>query len=188
MTTVIGYFRDVHDADRAVKELLEDGAPRDQLSIFSNKDAHGTLNKDGKRVEHHETGAAGGATSGAVIGGAVGVAIGLGLLTIPGIGPVLAAGPLAAALTSGAAGAVAGGVAGGLLGALVDLGVPKDRAERYVEGVKRGGTLVTLRAVSKEGADAAERIMKECGAEDVDEKSDGGERVSRYEDRPRTHY
>jgi hypothetical protein len=76
-----------------------------------------------------------------------GLLVGLGALAIPGIGPVVAAGPLAAALSALAgagAGAVAGGVTGGLLGALMDLGVPRETAEYYAEGVRRGGNLVTI--------------------------------------------
>jgi hypothetical protein len=84
-----------------------------------------------------------------VLGGLAGVLVGLGALAIPGIGPVIAAGPLAAALTglAGAgAGAVAGGVTGGLIGALVDMGVPQETAQYYAEGIRRGGTLVTVRS------------------------------------------
>jgi hypothetical protein len=72
--------------------------------------------------------------------------VGLGALTIPGLGPVLAAGPLAIALSTllgAGVGAAAGGVTGGLLGALIGLGIPEEEAEYYAEGVRRGGVLVT---------------------------------------------
>src|SRR5580693_5972326 len=78
---------------------------------------------------------------GAIAGGAVGVAAGLGMLAIPGVGPVVAAGWLAAL----ASGAVAGGAAGGILGALVESGTTKDNAELYVEALRRGGAIITAR-------------------------------------------
>jgi hypothetical protein len=94
-------------------------------------------------------GAGVGAGIGAALGGIGGLLVGLGALTIPGIGPVLAAGPLAAALggVAGAgAGAIAGGATGGVLGALGDMGVNQEQAGYYAEGVRRGGTLLTVRA------------------------------------------
>ena len=78
---------------------------------------------------------------GAILGGAAGAAAGLGMIAIPGIGPVVAAGWLAAL----AAGAVGGGVAGGLIGALVESGTSKENAQLYAEAVRRGGAIVTAR-------------------------------------------
>ncbi len=83
------------------------------------------------------------------LGALGGLLVGLGALTIPGIGPVIAAGPLAVALstlTGVGVGAVAGGVTGGLLGALIGLGIPEQEAHYYAEGVRRGGVLVTVQA------------------------------------------
>lgn len=173
MSTVIGYFDSWDRADRAVRDLIADGASRDDLSIVANETARPSDRADMSGVKSTEPhGAAAGATTGAVLGGAFGVAIGLGALIIPGIGPILAAGPLASALAGGAAGAAAGGVTGGLLGALVDAGVPKDRAEHYVEGVRRGGVLVTLKAPSEAAAARAERILQTAGANNIDDHSD----------------
>ena len=89
------------------------------------------------RVEGAETGAG----IGAVIGGTAGLLAGLGVLAIPGVGPVVAAGWLIAT----AAGAVAGGATGGIVGALTQAGVGKEDAPVYAEGLRRGGTLVTAR-------------------------------------------
>jgi hypothetical protein len=66
---------------------------------------------------------------------------GLGLLAIPGVGPVVAAGWLVATL----AGAAAGGVTGGAIGALTEAGVGKDEADVYAEGLRRGGAVVSAR-------------------------------------------
>lgn len=166
MTTVVGYFDNWEHADRAVRDLITDGAPRNQISVVTLESATQGKRATGAGDDPHGT--EGGATAGAVLGGAAGLALGLGALVIPGIGPILAAGPLIAALAGGAVGAAAGGIAGGLLGALVDAGVPKERAERYVEGVRQGGVLVTLRAVEHTSAGRAERVLRNAGAVDVD--------------------
>jgi hypothetical protein len=79
---------------------------------------------------------------GAALGGVIGLLVGLAVLAIPGIGPVLMAGPLVAALT----GAGVGAVAGGLVGVLMDAGVPEEDAQNYTDGVRHGGTLVSVHA------------------------------------------
>jgi hypothetical protein len=86
-------------------------------------------------------------------------------LAIPGIGPIVAAGPLAAALAGAGVGAVAGGLIGGLTGA----GVPEEDANYYAESVRRGGTLVTVRA-DESRADEAARIMRNHGAVDIERR------------------
>ena len=91
-----------------------------------------------------------GAATGAGIGGAVGAGsgllAGLGMLAIPGIGPVVAAGWLATTAVVGLVGAAAGGAAGGIIGSLVADGTPEHDAHVYAEGIRRGGSLVTVRA------------------------------------------
>lgn len=174
MSTVIGYFESWERADRAVRDLIAAGAPRDDLNVIAHDDARRSATARGTvhAGDKDAGGAAGGATAGAVLGGALGVAVGLGALVIPGVGPILAAGPIVAALAGGAAGAAAGGVAGGLVGALVDAGVPKDKAEAYAEGIRRGGVLVSLRAPSPTEAQRAERILEDAGAVDVFERAE----------------
>jgi hypothetical protein len=150
--TVVALYDDFASANAAVRELTDNGIPRDDISLLAS-DATGEYGRYVTGDAAMETsataqGAGVGAGIGAVIGGLGGLLIGLGALAIPGIGPVLAAGPLAAALTglAGAgAGAVAGGITGGLIGALVDMGVPEETAQYYAEGIRRGGTLVTVR-------------------------------------------
>jgi uncharacterized protein (TIGR02271 family) len=102
--------------------------------------------------------------------------VGAGLLAIPGIGPVLAAGPLSAAigttaatLGAGAIGAGIGAATGGLIGALVGAGVPKEEAEYYAEGVRRGGTLVTVSAPD-DRTQLAVDLMQRNGAIDIDQR------------------
>lgn len=109
-----------------------------------------------------------------MIGGAAGLLIGAGLLAIPGIGPVLAAGPLAAAIGTtaatvgaGALGAGIGAATGGLLGGLVGAGVPEDEANYYAEGVRRGGTLVAV-STDERMANTARTIMQRRSAIDIE--------------------
>jgi uncharacterized protein (TIGR02271 family) len=92
--------------------------------------------------------------------------IGLGALAIPGVGPIIAAGPIAAAL----AGAGVGAVTGGLIGALVDAGIPEEEANIYSEGVRRGGTLVMVNASDDRASEVA-RIMERFNPVNVDERS-----------------
>ena len=102
---------------------------------------NGKIDRDRDGTDDRAEGAAAGAGIGATLGGAAGLLAGLGLLAIPGLGPVVAAGWLA----STAAVAAAGGATGGIIGALSQSGIGEDDAHVYAEGVRRGGTLVTAR-------------------------------------------
>ena len=163
MTATISRLYDNYtDATRAVSDLEAAGVPRDDISIVSNNSdnwysgstvASGrtttartttTTNKvdrDGDGVDDRAEGAAAGGSIGAGLGGAAGVLAGLGLLAIPGVGPVVAAGWVASLLT----GAVAVGAVGGVIGALSQAGISKEDAPVYAEGLRRGGTLVSAR-------------------------------------------
>jgi uncharacterized membrane protein len=114
---------------------------------------------------------------GTVLGGALGLLVGAGLLIIPGIGPILAAGPIAAAIgtTTAAVGAAAlgagiGAAAGGLAGALIGAGIPDDEAKYYEEGVRRGGRLVLVETNGDEET-RARTIMQRHGAADIHERA-----------------
>lgn len=164
MKTVVGLFDTFAEAQNVVQDLVDSGFSRENISIVAN-DANGeyaTYDSEGDVAD----GAMAGAGTGALVGGVLGLLVGVGALAIPGVGPVLAAGPLAATLT----GAGIGAVAGGLLGALVDLGVPEEDAHYYTEGVRRGGALVTV-AADDARADDAIAIMNRHGAVDLDERS-----------------
>lgn len=150
-TTITGLYDSYDDAKAAVKALEDAGVPSDDISIVTNKangvDVEGQGNRAGE-------GAGAGAGIGALAGGAGGLLTGLGLLAIPGVGPVVAAGWLAATAAGAAAGAVAGGAVGGIVGAMVESGVPEEDAHLYAEGVRRGGTLVTARVEDEHRASA----------------------------------
>jgi hypothetical protein len=155
MRTVTGLFDDYTDASTAVSALESAGIPSDDISIVSN-------NADNRHGEHSNAGegAGTGAGIGAVVGGAGGLLTGLGLMAIPGVGPVVAAGWLAATAAGAAAGAVAGGATGGIIGAMTSSGVSDEDANVYAEGVRRGGTLVTAR-VQDALVPEAEAILKQ---------------------------
>jgi hypothetical protein len=108
-------------------------------------------------------GAAAGAGTGAVIGGALGWLAGIGTLAVPGLGPLIAAGPIMAALS----GAAVGGGVGGLTGALIGMGIPEFEAKRYEGKVKNGSALISVHSNSSEETDRAKKIFEAEGAEDI---------------------
>lgn len=145
-------YDDHEDAMQVVQALEGAGIPHADISLVSN-DADsrhaGTTTADsatgmtsGDPEQGASTGAGTGASLGTVLGGGAGLLAGLGALAIPGIGPIVAAGWLVAALTGAGVGAAAGGLVGSLTGA----GVSEADANIHAEGVRRGGTLVTVRA------------------------------------------
>lgn len=166
MRTVTGLFDDYDDASAAVSELERAGVPSSDISIVgSNADRRHGEDPDSNAAE----GAGTGAGIGALVGGAGGLLTGLGLMAIPGVGPVVAAGWLAATAVGAAGGAVAGGAAGGLIGAMTRSGVSEEDANLYAEGVRRGGTLVTAR-VEDNLVPEAEAVLKRQGWVDPAER------------------
>jgi len=176
-TIVTGFFDTLDEAQRALDGLLREGFSRDDISLVASNAAgeHDRYLAERQGRNRDEVvdaddlgpgeGAAAGGGIGAAIGGVGGVLMGLGLLAIPGVGPALAAGPL----VSGLIGAGIGGAAGGITGALVNSGVPEDRAEAYAEGIRRGGTLLTI-DTDASGTGRAEDVLIEYGAVDIDER------------------
>ena len=165
--TIIGSFDDSRAAHRAAQALIDDGFMQQDLSVFASN-ILGDYTPDGRPLfvdEAPETGAETGAVAGGVLGGAAGLTASLVGLAIPGLGPVVAVGPLIAMLT----GAGAGAVTGGLIGALTHSGVSQEHASFYAESIRRGGALVTLRADESRAERAAE-ILREHGAIDLDER------------------
>lgn len=108
-------------------------------------------------------GIAAGAGTGAAIGGVVGWLIGLGAIAIPGVGPLVAAGPIVAAL----AGAGAAGATGGLVGGLIGAGIPEVEAKRYAGRIREGGYLISVHCDDRNWAKRAEDILETTGGRDV---------------------
>ncbi len=140
--TVVALFDILDSAQAAVQELLDKGFSHDDISVVRTNQQGDYTSGNMAENDADASSAAAGAGIGAVLGGLAGLLVGLGALAIPGIGPIIAAGPLATTL----AGAGLGAATGGLVGALADTGIPEQEAGAYAEGVRRGGTLVTVRA------------------------------------------
>jgi len=159
---VFGIFSSADYAERAVDALIEDGFPSADVSVLmpdtrsTREFAH---HKDTKAPE----GTTAGAAAGGVVGGTLGVLAGLGALAIPGLGPLLAAGPIVAGL----AGLGAGGAVGGFIGALVGMGIPEYEARRYEGHVKDGGILLSVHCESAGDVLRAKEILNDTGAADI---------------------
>jgi hypothetical protein len=150
--TVTGLFDSYAEAKTAVEALEAAGVPHHAISLIANN-AHGEHAPGRDRVVHGaEEDAGKGAGLGAAIGGAGGLLAGLGLMAIPGLGPVVAAGWLASTVAGALGGAVVGGAAGGVVGALTHAGVAEEEAHLYAEGVRRGGTVVSARVDDDQAA------------------------------------
>ena len=167
---------DTHEqAVDAVSKLEAAGIPQDDISLIANN-AEGRHLSGGRRdaMDENEAGegAAKGAATGGVLGGVGGLAAGLGMLAIPGLGPVVAAGWLAATAVGAAVGAAAGAATGGLLGALKDAGHSDDEAHVFAEGVRRGGTLVSVRCDNPAHIEAAEAVLNGPGFVDAHRRAE----------------
>src|SRR4051794_21707377 len=159
MATVVGLFDTRDRAQAAIEQLRAGGIDPNKVSVaMQSHEETQTLAAD--------TGVGGGAATGAigggVLGGLAGLLVGIGALAIPGIGPIIAAGPLAATLM----GAGIGAATGGLIGALVGAGVPEEDARLYNAGLERGGVLVTVRASDAQEAQVRS-ILANAGMRDV---------------------
>jgi hypothetical protein len=161
--SVIGIFATPQEAKTAVGELESAGFSRDQISIVTSK-TEASAPYLGPVVE---TGSQEDVGEKAAIGAGAGFILGIAALAIPGIGPILAAGPLAAALT----GAAAGAATGGLIGVFTKEGIPEEAAQRYSKAVSTGRLMVAVRTDSSD-VDSAAAILDRAGAIDVDEPAE----------------
>ena len=144
--TLTALFDRYEDAAETVRRLEAAGVPHDDISLVSNDAAHGQYygaipGDADPMADVHHPGTNAGASLGTLLGGGAGLLAGLGMLAIPGLGPVVAAGWLASTLL----GAGIGAAAGGIVGSLTDVGVSESDAHAYAEGVQRGGTLLTVK-------------------------------------------
>lgn len=163
MSTVVGVFHNRDDAEKAAHELRQQGL-HERISIVARGDED-DRGRGGGQGEGQQRGgmrmggeASSGTWTGAAIGGAGGLLASAGLFTIPGIGPILALGPLAAGLT--------GAAAGGLVGGLVDLGVPRHRSEYYEQRVREGKILCAVDADGSE--EEVRQTFERYGAADIE--------------------
>ena len=161
-TAAFAIFRSRAQAEIAVNELTAAGFSSQDVSVLM-ADKSGTRDFATEKNTKAPEGTTTGAGVGGTIGGTIGLLAGIGALAIPGVGPLIAAGPLMAAL----AGVGVGGAVGGLVGALVGMGIPEYEAKRYEGRVKEGGTLVSVHCDSSEEVSRAKDVLKRVGGEDV---------------------
>lgn len=156
--TVLGVFHSKDKAEEAVREIRERGFDNTEINVVAKDEERGKGDRGGARMS---TGGnlTGGTTTGAAVGGVAGLLAGAGALAIPGIGPIVAAGPIATMLS----GAVTGGIAGGL----IDWGIPEERGRHFEEKVKQGKILTVIKTSDKKAEDAMQ-ILRKNGAEDVE--------------------
>jgi hypothetical protein len=141
------------DATAVVERLRAARISNDDISVLSPE-------SDDNRVSDGAEATAAGSGIGAVLGGSAGALAGVGLLAIPGLGPIVATGWLVSTLAGLAAGAVAGGVAGGIVDALTSSGMTTEEAQVYAEAIRRGGTMITVRVDDSQDAVVA-RLLDE---------------------------
>jgi hypothetical protein len=182
-TAAFGIYKTVGDAERAVSRLMSSGFSNDDISVLM-PDSKSTREFAHEKNTKAPEGTTTGATAGGVIGGTLGLLAGIGTLAIPGVGPLIAAGPIMSAL----AGLGVGGAVGGLIGAMVGMGIPEYEAKRYEGWVKEGGVLLSVHCDTSDEITRAKDILKSTGAQDIsstgearaDYKKETKETVSRY--------
>lgn len=164
--TVVGLFQNLSEAENVVSELVEQGVAREEISILGRDESADVREAVSDRSA--ATGGAGtGAGAGAAIGGSFGVVAGLAALMIPGIGPIIAVGPIVAGLAGGGIGATAGG----LIGALTKAGVSESDAQYYEDAVRRGGVLVLVQCPDVDTADRVTDLMTRHGSSGITERN-----------------
>jgi hypothetical protein len=176
--TIVGFFSTRGAAEAAVNDLIREGFSREEISVLASQKGRAASPDTPNLGPIEATGSLEDTGEKAAIGGMAGFVLGIAALAIPGVGPILAAGPLAVGL----AGAAAGAATGGLIGVLTDDGVPEEHAQRYSKLISAGRVMVSVHAPAGE-VDHAADILDRNGAIDIDEP---GEHVESAVPRERT--
>ena len=161
-TAAFGIFSTQTAAETAIDRLVAAGFSNKDVSVLMS-DKQGTKDLATEKNTKTPEGTTTGVIAGGGVGGTLGLLAGLGALAIPGVGPLIAAGPIMATL----AGLGVGGAVGGLIGALVGMGIPEYEAKRYEGRVKEGGILISVHCNSSEEVSRAKDILKAAGGEDI---------------------
>jgi len=178
--SVIGIVETQIQAERIVEELQQRGVSSNDVSVLF-PDKRGTKDFAHEHNTKAPEGAVAGVGAGGVIGGTLGLLAGIGALAIPGVGPLIAAGPLMATLSGAAAGAAVGGIAGGLIG----MGVPEYEAKSYEGKIRSGNILIAVHTDDGDAEKRTKQIFESNGAHDIAVTGDSSvpkksEQVSRY--------
>ena len=161
-TAVFGIYPSQAAAENGVDALITAGFRQADISVLM-ADMQSTREFAHEKNTKAPEGATTGAVAGGAIGGTLGLLAGIGAIAIPGVGPLIAAGPIMAIL----AGAGAGGAVGTLVGALIGMGIPEYEAKRYEGRVKKGGILLSVHTDNSDWTARAKRILQQTGAEDI---------------------
>lgn len=160
--SVVGIVATQAQAQRIVDEVQVIGVPNSEVSaLFPDKG--GTRDFAHENHTKAPEGAVAGVGAGGVLGGTLGLLAGIGALAIPGVGPLIAAGPLMGALSGAAAGAAVGGLAGALIG----LGIPELEAKAYEGKIRDGNLLLAVHASNSDQEKKIKDIFKRHDAKDV---------------------
>ncbi|WP_058485847.1 DUF1269 domain-containing protein [Defluviitalea phaphyphila] len=151
--TVVALFNNRLDAENAAYELRNQNLRMDDISIAAKQD----FKEESDELVNDNI--SDGITTGSVLGGLAGLLIGAGTFAIPGLGVLVAAGPLA--------GLLSGAITGGIVGGLIDLGIPESSSTKYEEKIKEGKVLLTTKA-REETVDAVVDTLKNFGGEDIE--------------------
>jgi len=161
-TAVFGLYPSVERAESAVDALVSGRFSNADVSVLM-ADQQGSKDFAHEKQTKAPEGTTAGVAAGGTIGGTLGLLAGIGALAIPGVGPLIAAGPIMGAL----AGLGVGGAVGGVVGALVGMGIPEYEAKRYEGRVKDGGVLLSVHCDTSDEITRAKDILKRTGAEDI---------------------
>jgi len=172
-TAVFAIFPSRTGTERAVDRLHAAGFTHENISVLM-ADKEGTRQFATEKNTKAPEGTATGVGVGGVVGGTIGLLAGIGAIAIPGVGPLIAAGPIMGAL----AGLGVGGAVGGIVGALVGMGIPEYEAKRYEGRVKNGGVLVSVHCDTSDEISRAKDVFKQAGGEDI--ASSGEKSVSSH--------
>ena len=174
-TALMALFSNSYAVERAVDSLKAHGFAGDDVSVLL-ADNSGTRDFAHKKETKAPEGTTAGVTAGAALGGTLGLLAGIGALAIPGFGPLIAAGPIVAAL----AGAGTGGAVGGLAGALIGMGIPEYEAKRFEGLVKEGKALLSVHCNSSDLVKKAKEVLEASGGKDIASRNE--ESVSNDDD------
>ena len=180
---VMGIVENRQEAESILGELQNAGIPNSDISILF-PDKTGTKDFAHEHNTKAPEGAVAGIGTGGVIGGTLGLLAGIGALALPGFGPLIAAGPIMAALS----GAAAGGVVGGITGALIGMGIPEIEAKHYEGKIRGGNILIAVHTESPQARENAKRALERGGAHDVTALSEASVPKERRDDAERERH
>ena len=176
--SVFAIYTDRASVERAVRGLMNAGFAAEAISVLLPENL-GSREIGTEKATKAPEGAAAGAGTGAVLGGALGMLAGIGALAIPGVGPLIAAGPIMATL----AGIAVGGTVGGFTGALIGAGIPEYEAKRYEGFLQKGGILVSVHCSTSEAIDQAKHLFKATGGQDIASSAESSTGTDRSRER-----